>query len=154
MTHGGRGGLGGRGDGENGLAAGDLTRRVIGLAMKVHTFIGPGVYEGIYEDCLCHEMGRNGIPFRRQVELPLIYEGLRFARTYRADVIVDGIIVLEIKSIDQILRVHETQILTYLRLSGCQVGLLLNFNTVLLKDGLRRFIQTPSPRPPFPPSPP
>jgi GxxExxY protein len=78
--------------------------------------------------------------FERQVKLPLIYEGIRFDRAYRADFIVEESVILEIKSIENILPVHESQILTYLRLSGCRIGLLLNFNTKLLKNGLRRFI--------------
>ena len=154
MNPGGRGVLGGRGEEGGGLACEDLTGRAIGLAIKVHKALGPGLYEQVYEDCLCHEFERGGLAYRRQVELPLIYEGFRFPRSYRADIVLEGIIILEIKSIEQILKIHESHILTYLRLSECRVGLLLNFNTVLLKDGLRRFVQTLSPRPRSPPRPP
>jgi GxxExxY protein len=153
MHHGGRGVPGGRGE-EDGLVVGDMTGRVIGLAIKVHKAIGPGLYENVYEDCLGLELSRAGLRFARQVELPLIYEGVRFERTYRADIIIEETIILEIKSIENILPIHEAQILTYLRLSGCHVGLLLNFNTVLLKNGLRRFIQSSSPRTPIAPLPP
>jgi GxxExxY protein len=146
--------LGGRGEGETGLTAGDLTGRVIGLAIKVHKTVGPGLLEQVYVDCLCLEMARNGLAFQRQVELPLIYDGVRLPRAYRADIVVEGSIILEIKSIEQILPVHESQLLTYLHLSGCRVGLLLNFNTTLLKNGLRRFVQNASPRPPSTPRPP
>ncbi len=138
---------GGRGEEETGLAAGDLTGRVIGLAIKVHKTVGPGLLEQIYVDCLCLEMERTGIVFQRQVELPLIYDGIRLPRAYRADIVVEDSIILEMKSIEQILPVHESQLLTYLHLSGCRVGLLLNFNTTLLKNGLRRFINS-SPRSP------
>jgi GxxExxY protein len=146
MNHGGRGVLGARGEEAGGLVAGDLTGRVIGLAIKVHKAVGPGLLEQVYEDCLCHEMALDGLEFQRQVELSLIYDGFRLPRAYRADIVVEGTIILEIKSIEQILPVHEAQLLTYLRLSGCGVGLLLNFNTALLKNGLRRFVQTSSPR--------
>jgi GxxExxY protein len=152
MHRGGDGGSGGRG--EEGLTAGDMTGRVIGLAIKIHKTVGPGLYENVYEDCLGLELSRAGLRFERQVELPLIYEGVRFERTYRADLIVEDTVLIEIKSIESILPIHESQLLTYLHLSGCHIGLLLNFNTVLLKNGLRRFIKSSSPRPPLTPSPP
>jgi GxxExxY protein len=117
-----------------------VTNRVIGLAIKVHRTVGPGLLEQVYEDCLGFELARAGLRFERQVKLPLIYEGVRFDRAYRADFIVEKSVILEIKSIENILPVHEAQILTYLRLSHCHIGLLLNFNTKLLKNGLRRFI--------------
>lgn len=151
MHHRERGVPGGRGEG---LAEGELTGRVIGLAIKVHKTVGPGLYENIYEDCLGLELSRAGLRFQRQVELPLVYEGVRFERSYRADIIVEETIIIEIKSIENILPIYEAQILTYLHLSGCRVGLLLNFNSILLKNGLRRFIQSSSPRPPLAPGPP
>jgi GxxExxY protein len=117
-----------------------VTNRVIGLAIKIHRTVGPGLLEQVYEDCLGFELARAGLRFERQVKLPLIYEGIRFERAYRADLIVEESVLLEIKSIEGILSVHESQMLTYLRLSGCHIGLLLNFNTKLLKNGLRRFI--------------
>jgi GxxExxY protein len=125
---------GGKVDGE------EVTRRVIGMAIKIHRAVGPGLFEHTYEDCLEFELSRAGLRFQRQVELHLVYEGVRFPRCYRADIIVESAVVLEIKAIDKILPIHEAQILTYLRLSGCHIGLLLNFNTRLLKDGLRRFV--------------
>jgi GxxExxY protein len=151
MNHGARGVPGARGETVGGLAAGDLTARVIGLAIKVHKTVGPGLLEQVYEDCLCHEMTLHGLTFQRQVELSLIYDGVRLPCAYRADIVVGGSVILEIKSIEHILPVHEAQLLTYLRLSSCAVGLLLNFNTNLLKDGLRRFVNTASPRAPGPP---
>jgi GxxExxY protein len=154
MNRGGHGALGARGEVDNGLTAGDLTGQVIGLAIKVHKTVGPGLLEQIYEDCLCHEMALHGLTFQRQVELSLIYDGVRLPRAYRADIVVGETVILEIKSIEHILPVHEAQLLTYLRLSSCAVGLLLNFNTNLLKDGIRRFVNTASPRPPGPPRPP
>jgi GxxExxY protein len=117
-----------------------VAKRVIGMAIKIHRAVGPGLYEHTYQDCFELELSRGGLRFQRQVELNLIYEGVRFERTYRADIIVEEAVVLEIKSIENILPIHASQILTYLRLSGCHIGLLLNFNTVLMKNGLRRFV--------------
>jgi GxxExxY protein len=116
-----------------------VSNRVIGLTIKVHRTVGPGLLEQVYEDCLGFELARAGLRFERQVKLPLIYEGIRFERAYRADLILEKSVLLEVKSIENILPVHESQILTYLRLSGCRIGLLLNFNTQLQKTGLRRF---------------
>jgi GxxExxY protein len=153
MIHRGRGGSGGRGEEGGGLVAEKLTGRVIGLAIKIHKTLGPGLFESFYEDCLALEFSHAGLQFARQVVLPGIYEGNRFDRGYRADLIVEDAVLIEIKSVDAILPVHENQLLTYLHLSQCRVGLLMNFKTTRLKDGLRRFVHTPSPRPPLPPCP-
>lgn len=115
-----------------------LTHQIIGLAMRVHTRLGPGLLENVYERCLCHELDRNGLPYARQVDLPLEYDGVLLECGYRADIIVRDEVLLELKSMEHILPPHEAQLRTYLRLSRCQVGLLLNFNTVSLKEGIRR----------------
>jgi GxxExxY protein len=115
-----------------------LTHRIIGLAMRVHTRLGPGLLENAYEHCLCHEFERNALAYARQVDLPLDYDGTLLDCGYRADIIVENTVILELKSVPQILPLHEAQLLTYLRLSQCRVGLLLNFNTLSLKDGIRR----------------
>src|SRR5487761_2107223 len=115
-----------------------LTHRVIGLAMRVHTRLGPGLLEQAYKRCLCHELDRAGIPYQCEADLPLDYDGTRLDCGYRADLIVADQVILELKSTDYISPLHEAQLLTYLRLSGCLLGLLLNFNTVALKDGIRR----------------
>jgi GxxExxY protein len=117
-----------------------LTQQIIGLAMRVHTHLGPGLLENAYERCLCHEFDRNALAYRRQVDLPLDYDGVHLDCGYRADMIVDDEVILELKSVEHILPLHEAQLLTYLRLSRCRVGLLLNFNTLSLKDGIRRRI--------------
>jgi GxxExxY protein len=122
------------------MNSGDPTNRIIALAIKVHRRLGPGLLESVYEECLCWELAHDGLAFRRQVPLPVIYEDVRRNCAYYADIIVERSVVLELKSVDRILPVHEAQTLTYLRLSGCKVGLLMNFNSVMLKDGLRRFI--------------
>jgi len=119
----------------------DNTSRIIGLAIKVHRLLGPGLLESAYEQCLCWELGNSGLSYARQLPLSLTYEGVQLACAYRADIIVDQQTILEIKSIEGILPVHEAQVLTYLRLSGCKSALLMNFNSVRLKDGLRRFVR-------------
>ena len=115
-----------------------LTRRIIGLAMRVHTRLGPGLLESAYERCLCHEFDRNALANARQVDLPLNYDGAHLDCGYRADIIFTDEVLLELKSVEHVLPLHEAQLLTYLRLSQCRIGLLLNFNTLALKDGIRR----------------
>ena len=115
-----------------------LTERIIGLAMRVHTRLGPGLIESAYERCLCHEFDHNALPYQRQVDLPLDYDGVLLDCGNRADLIVNHEVILELKSVEHILPLHEAQLLTYLRLSQCRIGLLLNFNTLSLKDGVRR----------------
>src|SRR5712692_8108866 len=119
---------------------GDLSERVIGLAIEVHRHLGPGLLESSYEQCLCFELKSSGIEHRRQVPLPVVYKDVRLDCGYRIDIVVRQQLIIEIKAIERIVPVHEAQILTYLRLSGYKVGLLLNFNSVVLKDGLRRFV--------------
>ena len=118
----------------------DPTSHIIGLAIKVHRRLGPGLLESVYEECLCWELSHADLAFRRQVPLPVIYEDMRLNCAFYADIIVEQSVVLELKSVERILPVHEAQTLTYLRLSGCRIGLLMNFNSVMLKEGLRRFI--------------
>ena len=118
----------------------NLTRQIIGLAMRVHTRLGPGLLESAYEHCLCHEFQRNALAYARQVDLPLDYDGILLDCGYRADIIVNNEVVLELKSVERILPLHAAQLLTYLRLSRCHIGLLLNFNTLSLKNGICRRI--------------
>lgn len=117
-----------------------LTEQVIGLAIAVHRELGPGLLESAYEECLCHELKENGIAFARQVPLAVNYKGVRLDCGYRIDIVVNHKLLLEIKAVDRLLPIHEAQILTYLRLSRIRVGLLINFNNVVLKDGIRRFV--------------
>ena len=117
-----------------------LSERVIGLAIDVHRALGPGLLESAYEECLCLELRQADVSYTRQVPLPIVYKGMRLDCGYRLDVVVAHSLILEIKSVEQLLPIHEAQILTYLRLSGTKVGLLINFNTALLKNGVRRFI--------------
>lgn len=117
-----------------------LTGRIIGPAMRVHTRLGPGLLEKAYQRCLCHELDLAGIPYQCEADLPLDYDGTRLDCGYRADLIAANQVLLELKSGASISPLHEAQLLTYLRLSGCRVGLLLNFNVVALKQGIRRRI--------------
>ena len=115
-----------------------LTDAIIGAAMKVHRALGPGLLESSYEMCLCCELSIRGIPFARRVPIPMEYKGVRLDCGYRADIVVDGVILVEIKAIDSLLSIHDAQLLSYLKLGGWKIGLLINFNVELLKHGLRR----------------
>jgi GxxExxY protein len=106
----------------------------------VHRIIGPGLLESIYEECLCEELTRRGIPFLRQVALPLVYKGRDVGCEYRLDLLVEGRVVIEVKSVEAILPVHRAQLLTYLRLTGKHVGLLINFNVPRLAEGIVRMV--------------
>jgi len=117
-----------------------LTRRIIGLAIDVHRHFGPGLLETVYEQCLCLELTQAGIPYERQAPLPVIYKNMRLETAFRADILVSQEVILELKTVEHLSPVHEAQILTYLRTSGYRVGLLMNFNTLRLKDELRRFV--------------
>src|SRR5947199_7612977 len=116
----------------------ELTEAVIGAAMEVHRTLGPGLLESTYEMCLCRELVIREIPFERQVPIPVEYKGIKLHCGYRADIIVDSRILVEIKAIDSLLPVHDAQVLTYLKLGDWKIGLLINFNVELLKHGLRR----------------
>lgn len=115
-----------------------LTEEIIGAAIEVHRFLGPGLLESVYEECMCHELRLRGLEFERQVGLPVRYKGVPLDASLRMDLVVERLVVVELKSIEKILPVHEAQLLTYLRLSGFKVGLLLNFNVALMKDGVLR----------------
>ena len=117
----------------------DLSRVIVDAGLKVHRALGPGLMESAYEHCLVHELELRGRSVRRQVALPVTYEGMTLDSDYRLDLVVDDAIVIEIKAVEALSRLHEAQILTYLRLSGLDVGFLMNFNVVLFKHGLRRF---------------
>lgn len=116
----------------------DLTEQVIGAAIEVHRELGPGLLESIYETCLCHELTLCKIPFQHQVLVPIEYKGLCIDNAHRIDLIVDDKVVVELKAVDVLIPVHEAQLLTYLRITGKRVGLLINFNVPVLKDGIRR----------------
>jgi GxxExxY protein len=118
----------------------ELSKRVIGAAIEVHRQLGPGLLESAYEECLAYELQLRGIPFERQKALPLTYKDVRLDAGFRVDFLVDGKVVVELKATDALAPIHKAQVLTYLRLTGCKLGLLINFNVPLLKDGVKRLV--------------
>jgi GxxExxY protein len=117
-----------------------ITGGILAAAIEVHRELGPGLLESVYEECLCRELTARNLPFERQREFPIVYKGLPANATYRIDILVDGKVILELKSVESLLRVHESQLLTYMKLADIGLGLLMNFNVPLLKDGIRRFV--------------
>ena len=111
---------------------------VIGAAMEVHRALGPGLLESVYEECLCHELSLRGCEFKRQVEFPVMFKELRIDGGMRLDMVVGDLVVVELKSVEKLLPVHEAQLLTYLKLGRWKTGLLINFNVALLKHGIVR----------------
>jgi GxxExxY protein len=116
-----------------------VSGRIIKLALEVHTALGPGLLESAYEQCLADDLSCNGLRVRTQVDIPITYKGRTIESGYRADMIVEEKIIVELKSVGKLLPVHESQLLTYLQLSECKLGLLINFNVSRLKYGIRRF---------------
>ena len=119
----------------------ELTQAIIGAAIEVHRHLGPGLLESVYEACLCHELELRGIPFRKELPMPVSYKGLELEAGYRIDILVQEVVVVELKAVDELIPVHEAQLLTYLRISGKKVGLLINFNVPVLKDGIIRRVR-------------
>jgi len=117
-----------------------LTERIIGFAIEVHRLLGPGLLESAYEECLCYELAQNGLTFHRQVPLPVVYKAVRLDCGYRMDVVIEHSLIVELKATERLMPIHEAQVLTYMRLSGIRTGLLMNFNTPVLKDGIRRLM--------------
>jgi GxxExxY protein len=117
-----------------------ITRQIIGAAIEVHRQLGPGLLESAYEECLCHELAARKVNFERQKPIPLVYKDAKLDCSYRLDILVEGKIVVEQKSIGGLGPIHDAIVLTYLKLSGHKLGLLINFNVALLKDGIKRFI--------------
>jgi GxxExxY protein len=117
-----------------------ITEKIIGAAIQVHRVLGPGLLESAYEACLAFELGRRGLKLEQQKPLPVIYERVKLECGYRIDLLVEGSVVVEIKSVDALAPIHEAQVMSYLKLSGCKLALLINFNVRMLKDGIRRFV--------------
>jgi GxxExxY protein len=115
-----------------------LTGEVINAAIEVHKALGPGLLESAYEQCLCHELGLRKIPYKSQESLPIGYKGVELECGYRLDIVIADKLILEIKARDALLPIHEAQLLTYLKLTGIRIGLLINFNVPVLKDGIKR----------------
>ena len=118
----------------------DLSRRVIGCSIEVHRELGPGLLESTYEQCLAHELKLNGILFQLQRPQAVQYKGIRLDCGYRLDLLVEGELIVELKSVEKLRGIHEAQLLTYMKLAGIKTGLLMNFNVTKLKDGIKRFV--------------
>lgn len=124
----------------NNLTENDLSRIIVDCAYKIHTKLGPGLLESSYEECLLFELIKNGLYVEKQKALPLIYEDIKLEVGYRIDLLVENKIIIEIKSVESLNDVHLAQILTYLKLSNCKLGLLINFNVALIKHGIKRVV--------------
>ena len=117
-----------------------FSKEIIGAAIEVHRNLGPGLLESAYEECLCRELSICGLSFERQKPLAVSYKGVKLDCGYRLDVVVGGSVILELKTVDQIEPIHEAQLLTYLKLSGLKLGILINFNVPILKEGIKRIV--------------
>ncbi len=130
-----------------------LTDEILGSAIEVHRSLGPGLLESAYETCLAYELAERGINVERQKSLPVVYREVRLEAGYRLDLLVNGLVIVEVKAVERLLPIHDAQLISYLRLSGCSLGLLINFNVKLLKHGIRRLVNnypnTPRPRRPL-----
>jgi GxxExxY protein len=116
----------------------EVAREIVDAAFRLHVALGPGLLESVYEACMCRELSRRDIPFEKQIEVPIIYEGVRLESEFRLDLLVDDLVIVELKAVDELLELHKAQLLTYLKLARKRVGLLINFNVVKIKDGIRR----------------
>ncbi len=116
----------------------ELTDKIIGAALEVHRTLGPGLLESAYAACLAHELMLRSVPFEKEKPLPVRYKDVLLDCGYRLDFLIDGKVIVELKAVDQLAPIHTAQLMTYLRLTGCQVGLLMNFNTEMLRDGIVR----------------
>ena len=117
----------------------EITQKIIGCAIRVHKSLGPGLLESAYEECLSYELVKNGLSIRRQQPTPVVYQEIKLECGYRIDILVENSVVIELKVVDEINPVHVAQILTYMKFSNKSLGLLINFNVTVLKDGIRRY---------------
>jgi len=117
-----------------------LSNQIIGAALEVHRQLGPGLLESAYEECLAYELSLREIPFERQKPIPVVYKGIQLDCGFRVDLLVGGLVVVELKAVDVLMPIHQAQVLTYLKLTGCKLGLLINFNVLKLRDGIRRVV--------------
>lgn len=122
------------------ISENDISKLVVDLCFRIHKQYGPGLFESVYEEIFCYEWEKTGIPFLRQHPVPLIHETVKMDIGFRADVIIDNKVVVELKSIEALAPVHYKQVVTYLKLTNCKLGLLINFNVALIKDGIHRIV--------------
>ncbi len=125
---------------KNEIKFSELSNKVIGCAIEVHKALGPGLLESAYSRCLCHELLLNNIPFEAEKPLPVVYKGCRLDCGYRMDIVVGGQIIVELKSVENLMPIHEAQVLSYMKLGNISTGFLINFNVKVLRQGLRRFV--------------
>lgn len=117
-----------------------LSKAIIGAAIEVHDQLGPGLLESAYEECFDYELNQRHIPFERQKSVPVVYKEIRLDSGFRLDFLVGGLVVVELKSVDEVIPIYEAQVLTYLKLTGCKLGLLLNFNVRRMREGIKRLV--------------
>lgn len=122
------------------MAENELSRIIVNCCFKIHTSLGPGLLESVYEELLAYEIRKYGLNIQRQQGIPVVYDAIRMELGFRADIIVEGKVIIEIKSIENIAPVHQKQLLTYLKLTGLKLGLLVNFNEALIKNGIHRIV--------------
>lgn len=118
----------------------DIAKKIVDSAYLVHKALGPGILEKVYEACFCYELNKKGLLYKRQVDVPIVYDGLTFEEGFRLDVLIEDIVICELKAVDNMHPVWEAQILSYLKLSGKRLGFLINFNERYIKDGIKRII--------------
>ena len=118
----------------------EIARSVVDSAFRVHKILGPGLLESVYEQCLCHELSKRSISFKSQVSLPIIYDEIRLDAGLRLDILVEDLIIIELKAVEKMHQIYKAQLLTYLKLTGLRLGLLINFNVLLIRDGIKRVI--------------
>lgn len=117
-----------------------ISKKIVDAAYTVHRNLGPGLLESVYEPCFCHELGKRGVEYKRQVTVPLVYDGIKFSEALRLDVLVEDKIICELKVVDALASVHTAQLLTYLKLTEKRLGFLINFNVPIIKQGIKRVI--------------
>jgi len=120
----------------------ELTEKIIGAAIEVHKNLGPGLLESVYEECLCYELEQIGLRFQRQLSIPVKYKEIQLDIGYRLEIIIEDEVIIELKTVEKITPLHEAQLLTYLKITDKEVGLIMNFNSALLKNGIKRMINT------------
>lgn len=118
----------------------ELSKIAVDCMFKVHKNLGPGLLESAYEECLCYELNKTGLLVNRQRPLPLFYEEIRMEIGYRVDIMIEDKLLIEVKAVESLCDVHKAQVITYLKLTGCKLGLLVNFNVALIKDGIKRIV--------------
>jgi GxxExxY protein len=119
-----------------------LAKKALDVSFRIHKLYGPGLFESVYEEIFCFEWEKEGIPYKRQCAIPLVHESIKLDAGFRADLVIEDKLLIELKSVETVADIHYKQVQTYLKLTGCKLGLLINFNVVYLKDGIKRIINT------------